>query len=40
MKELDWEIIEPLLEFRGAATEEVLQQAKELGKKIGKMTKE
>jgi len=40
LKELDWEIVEPLLEFRGAATEEVLQQAKELGKKIGEMTKE
>ena len=40
LKELDWEIVEPLLEFRGAASEEVLQQAKELGKKIGEMTKE
>ncbi|MHA2358432.1 MAG: FprA family A-type flavoprotein [Candidatus Heimdallarchaeaceae archaeon] len=40
LKELEWEIVEPLLEFRGAASKEVLQQAKELGKKIGLMSKE
>ncbi len=40
LKELDWEVIEPLLEFRGSATKEVLMQAKELAKKIALMTKE
>ena len=39
LQELDWEVVEPLLEFRGAATDEVLEQAKELGKKIAEMTK-
>jgi len=34
LKELDWEIVEPLLEFKGAPTEELLKQAKELGKTI------
>ena len=40
LRELDWKIVEPLLEFRGSADEEVLAQAKELAKKIALMTKE
>ncbi|MFW9851635.1 MAG: FprA family A-type flavoprotein [Candidatus Thorarchaeota archaeon] len=40
LKELDWEIVEPLLEFRGAPTEELLKQAKELGKTIAKKVKQ
>ena len=40
VKELDWEVVEPLLEFRGAPTEELLQQAKELGKKVAQKVKE
>jgi len=39
LKELDWEIVEPLLEFRGSASEDVLKQAKELGKKVALKTK-
>jgi flavorubredoxin len=38
--ELDWEIVEPLLEFKGAPTEELLKQAKELGKTIATKAKQ
>ncbi len=38
--ELDWEIVEPLLEFKGAPTEELLTQAKELGKTIATKAKQ
>jgi flavorubredoxin len=38
--ELDWEIVEPLLEFQGAPTEELLKQAKELGKTIATKVKQ
>jgi flavorubredoxin len=40
VQELDWEVIEPLLEFRGLPTDEVLEQAKELGRTIAKKVKE
>ena len=40
VKELDWEVIEPLLEFRGAPTDEILQQAKELGRQVAQKSKE
>ena len=38
--DLDWTIIEPLLEFRGAATKEILTQAKELGRNVAQKVKE
>ncbi len=38
--ELDWEIVEPLLEFKGAPNEELLNQAKELAKQVALKTKE
>lgn len=38
--ELDWEIVEPLLEFKGAPTQELLKQAKELGKTIAEKAKQ
>ena len=40
VQELDWEIVEPLLEFKGAPTEELLNQAKELAKRVAKKVKE
>ncbi len=40
VKELDWEVIEPLLEFKGSPSEELLQQARELGKKVAQKSKE
>ncbi len=40
VQELDWEVVEPLLEFRGAPTDEILQQAKDLGKKVAQRVKE
>ncbi len=40
VQELDWEIVEPLLEFKGAPTEELLNQAKELAKQVAKKVKE
>ncbi|MHA1114653.1 MAG: FprA family A-type flavoprotein [Candidatus Heimdallarchaeaceae archaeon] len=40
LKALDWQIIDPLLEFRGKPTEELLTQAKELGKQVAQTVKE
>ncbi|TFG10434.1 FprA family A-type flavoprotein [Candidatus Heimdallarchaeota archaeon] len=40
VQELDWEIVEPLLEFKGLPTDEVLEQAKELGRTIARKVKE
>ncbi|MHA1200224.1 MAG: FprA family A-type flavoprotein [Candidatus Heimdallarchaeaceae archaeon] len=40
VQELDWEVIEPLLEFKGSPTDELLEQAKELGRKVAQKTKE
>ena len=40
VQELDREIVEPLLEFKGAPTEELLNQAKELAKQVAKKVKE
>ncbi len=40
LRELDWEIVEPLLEFKGAPTEELLKHAKELGKTIAEKAKQ
>ena len=40
VQELDWEIVEPLLEFKGAPTDELLNQAKELAKQVAKKVKE
>ncbi|MCE7738996.1 MAG: FprA family A-type flavoprotein, partial [Candidatus Heimdallarchaeota archaeon] len=39
VKELDWEIVEPLLEFKGSPTDEVLEQAKQLGKAVAERVK-
>ncbi|MHA1305186.1 MAG: FprA family A-type flavoprotein, partial [Candidatus Heimdallarchaeaceae archaeon] len=39
ISELDWEIVEPLLEFRGKATDELRKKAKELGKAVAKKVK-
>ncbi len=40
LTELKWQIVEPILEFRGKADSQLLEQAKELGKTIAKMVKE
>lgn len=40
LSELDWEIVEPLLEFRGHPSDELLKQAKELGKTVAQKVKE
>ncbi|MCE7741794.1 MAG: FprA family A-type flavoprotein [Candidatus Heimdallarchaeota archaeon] len=40
VQELDWEVVEPLLEFKGSPSDEILEQAKELGRTVARKTKE
>ena len=40
LKTLDWQIVEPLLKFKGKPTKELLSQAKELGKQVAQKVKE
>ncbi|MHA1685805.1 MAG: hypothetical protein ACTSYD_05265 [Candidatus Heimdallarchaeaceae archaeon] len=40
LKELEWEIVEPLLEFRGHPSEELMRQAKELGQNVARKVNE